>query len=170
MFAENWARLLPAGVIEVAEALTASMADVLTVPSTATVTLTHGDMRPENLFFFDHEANRRVVLIDWQRAEIRPGAWDLANFVVLSMSLEDRRSSESGLLKEYHKRLLSQGVSGYSLEELRADYRRGLLTPLIRSIPAAAQMNPNSPGLEELAEKVFAKFAALTDWDCGDLF
>lgn len=169
-FASNWAQFLPDGVTEIAEALTSRMVDTLCVAPDAAVTLTHGDARPENLFFFDNHPNRDVVLIDWQRVEMRPAAWDLANFVLFSMSVDDRRSSEHALLSDYYANLVSEGDIDYSIEQLHSDYRLGLLTPLIRAIPATSVVDPRWPGAAEMAGKALSRFAALTDWKCGELF
>ncbi|MDP6715621.1 MAG: DUF1679 domain-containing protein, partial [SAR202 cluster bacterium] len=130
VFTEKWGAYFSSEILEIAENLKTSLADVLTVPEGASVTLTHGDSRPENMFFYDESSDHKLALIDWQRATIQPGAWDLAYFVEFSLDPDDRRSAERVLLQSYMDQLVANGVVDYNFEDLLVDYRRGLLTPL----------------------------------------
>jgi hypothetical protein len=169
VFAKNWGSYLPPGVDEIARAFRGSLADTMIVPPQATVTLTHGDARPENMFMVDDADGTHVRLIDWQRAIIQPGPRDIAYFLEISMSVEDRRRHERDLLAHYQSELERLGVPGLSFENLLAEYRAGLFAALVRIVPTAAGIDPDIPMAAEGAGKVLGRFVALADWDCGEL-
>ncbi len=82
-------------------------------------TLLHCDLRLDNLFFRGEE----VIFIDWQLVRRGPPAYDLAYF--LSSALNDGDSA-GDLLEIYHAALTSEGINGYSLADLKADYTLAL--------------------------------------------
>ena len=88
-------------------------------------TLTHGDARLDNMFFSDDA--RPVTLVDWQLASPWPGALDLACFIALSLSIDDRRRFGDELLAHYHQGLVDGGVLDYPMAELIEDLRRAVL-------------------------------------------
>ena len=86
--------------------------------------LLHGDYRLDNLLF---GPDGGVMAVDWQTACLgRPGR-DVAYFLATVFDRETRRTHEAELLKAYHDQLMIYGVADYSLEDCRADYRRGVL-------------------------------------------
>ena len=97
----------------------------------------HGDYRLDNLMFRD-DASDPVAAVDWQTVTLGLPARDLAYFVSTSLSPEDRRTHEDEIVAEYHRALVSHGVSGHPLEECVDDYRFGMLQgPLITIVGAA---------------------------------
>jgi len=86
--------------------------------------LVHGDYRLDNLLF---AAGGQVWAVDWQAMELGPPGRDVAYFLATALDRETRRAHEAELLRAYHEQVLSYGVSGYSLEDCRTDYRRGML-------------------------------------------
>ncbi len=84
-------------------------------------TLIHNDVQADNLFFGD--ADRDVVLIDWQMATYARCVIDVAGWVRGQLQPEDRRPVEPQLLRHYHDALVANGVQDYSLEQCLADYR-----------------------------------------------
>ena len=84
-------------------------------------TVTHGDFRLDNLLFRSGEA--RPFVVDWQTAAWGSAAADLAYFLGASLTVEQRRQHEEHLLKVYHDELLVQGVTNYTLSDLRSDVR-----------------------------------------------
>ncbi|HAL48026.1 MAG: DUF1679 domain-containing protein [SAR202 cluster bacterium] len=163
-FSDKWGGYFSTEIFEIAERLKTSIVDVLTVPAGSPVTLTHGDTRPENMFFSDENPNRDLALIDWQRATIQPGAWDLAYFVEFSLDPDDRRSAERELLRSYMDRLKTDGVVDFTTEELHTDYRRDLLTPLIRMIPTGSRIDPDLPQVKDVVQTMLSRLDALADW------
>ncbi len=168
-FDDKWGSYFSKPIWEIAKKLKTSLVDVLTVSDDVSVTLTHGDLRPENMFFFDDVPSGELALIDWQRATIQPGVWDLAYFVEFSLAPGDRRSAERELLQSYLDQLRASGVVDYTFDMLLTDYRRGLLTPLIRMIPTGSRIDPDLPRVKEVVRTMLSRLDALTDWDCGDL-
>lgn len=70
-------------------------------------TLTHSDLRLDNLLFTPDE---EVVLVDWQGIGVAPPSWDLAYFLTQSLSTECRRANESALLAVYTESMQRNGV------------------------------------------------------------
>ncbi len=92
--------------------------------------LCHGDLRLDNIFF---NPNRSVAaLIDWQLAYLGPGVIDLAYFITGSLPADTPEREVDELIAFYHEQLLDHGISGYSLDRLRADYDDALLIVLQR--------------------------------------
>jgi hypothetical protein len=86
-------------------------------------TLCHGDYRPDNLFYGGAGSARSLVVCDWQGPGRATGVVDAAYFITGSLEPEDRRKHEDELLRRYHSHLLEGGVTGYSFEQLKIDYR-----------------------------------------------
>lgn len=63
-------------------------------------TVIHGDARVGNMLF-----GSRFVLIDWQAVRLGRGAYDLAYFLLLSLSPEQRRAVQARCLERYRKAL-----------------------------------------------------------------
>lgn len=87
--------------------------------------LTHNDFRPDNMMFATAAGGHPFKMLDWQSFAYGTGAVDVAYFLAGALPKEERRANEAMLLKHYHDALAAQGVSGYSLDELKADYRTG---------------------------------------------
>ena len=91
----------------------------------------HGDYRLDNLLFPPDDP-AGVAAVDWQTASVGPPVRDVAFFLSTCLEVDDRRRHEDDLVAAYHRSLCSHGVTGYSLEDCRADYRLGMLHgPLI---------------------------------------
>jgi hypothetical protein len=86
-------------------------------------TLAHGDYRAENLFFNPSNPDREVVAHDWQLVHIGNGSWDLAYFLLSSMSLEQRRRHEQRLINLYLSELSNDTEIKYSFEQCLRDFR-----------------------------------------------
>ncbi len=95
--------------------------------------LTHGDLHLDNLLF-DARARDSVVVLDWQGASLGAPAWDVAYFLCDSLSVEDRRAAEAGLLERYVELLAEHGVTDYSLEVLRREIPLALLAQLAGTV------------------------------------
>jgi Phosphotransferase enzyme family len=100
-------------------------------PSTAT----HGDFRLDNLLF--QPGNLRPVVVDWQTLAWGGGSVDAAYFIGGCLTVDDRRDHESDLLAHYHDALCGRGVTDYSFDQLRADYRRDTFAGILMAIVAS---------------------------------
>jgi Phosphotransferase enzyme family len=98
-------------------------------------TASHGDFRLDNLLFQPDDL--RPVVVDWQTLIWGSAAADVAYFVGGSVTTEERRRHESDLLVHYHEALCRRGVADYSLEQLRADFRRETFAGLVMAIVAS---------------------------------
>ena len=65
-------------------------------------TLTHGDFRPENIFFGDGQP---VTMIDFQLAKESPGEFDLTWMVTQGWPVDTRRQREMAVIEAYYTRM-----------------------------------------------------------------
>jgi hypothetical protein len=80
-------------------------------------TILHGDYRLDNILFRD---GGDIVVLDYQLLLCgRPG-WDVAYFITTALDSE-HRAEEENMLTIYHDALAGEGISDYSLEQLRTD-------------------------------------------------
>jgi Ecdysteroid kinase-like family len=96
-------------------------------------TVVHGDFRLDNLLYRPDDA--RPFVVDWQTTSWGCAVADLAYFLGGSLTIEERRRSESVLTDLYHHELLEQGID-YGKSQLHADVRSLCLGGLILSIGA----------------------------------
>jgi aminoglycoside/choline kinase family phosphotransferase len=133
-------------------------------------TIAHGDFRLDNLFFDARSPESPVTVIDWQGILRGRGAFDLAHFIAIGRSVEERRSAENDLLLEYHAALVGAGVNGYSLSECRDDYRLGLFRTFLYLVIAGALFDARTDRGRELVSTLLERVvAALDDSNAVDL-
>jgi Ecdysteroid kinase-like family len=82
-------------------------------------TLLHGDFRLDNVLV---RADGSLVVLDFQLPRYGRAANDLAYFITTAIDACDH-AAEQELLRLYHSTLESEGVSGYSYDQLVADVR-----------------------------------------------
>lgn len=87
-------------------------------------TLTHGDLRMNNLVF---RAGRLTGILDWQSVTRARGPGDLAALLIGNLRPEECARSEARLVRRYHERLLERGIGEYSFDECWTDYRLAAL-------------------------------------------
>ncbi len=93
--------------------------------------LLHGDYRLDNMLFDPDRT--RVSVVDWQTLGVGLPARDLAYFTATSLNSELRAAIEEELVDDYHRALLSYGVTGYDRESCWRDYRLGVPQALLIS-------------------------------------
>ena len=102
----------------------------------AGMTLVHGDAHVWNWMLPRTGSTQVPKLIDWDGWHLGAGVWDLAYMMALQWDRDVRQRFELRLLDRYHAALVASGVSGYSREQLQADYRLAVLlhlrTPIAR--------------------------------------
>jgi aminoglycoside phosphotransferase (APT) family kinase protein len=141
---------------------------VLNELSAAPPTLIHADLHLDNVIFMPSEGEPDAKIIDWQSVMRGPAVLDLARFIVEALDIEDRRAHEDRLVGNYHRILVDAGVDDYSLDRLRADYRRVLLVQLagITGWLARVEIDDLEGRERDLIEAIFDPgrlFAALRD-------
>jgi len=86
--------------------------------------LIHMDFRPDNMMFGTPAGGRPITVVDWQSLGFGCCMGDVSYFLAGAITPEERRANEKQMLKEYHRQLVSLGVTGYSFEDLWRDYAR----------------------------------------------
>lgn len=128
------------------------------------LTLTHGDLRVDNVLFQERGRNLDAVLIDWQMTGLRNPMYDLAYFLSSSLSVEDRRQHEQRLLALYLE-ALEERLPGYSEEQAMGDYRLSMIASLTTNLLATVAL-PRTPTANNLILTLLKRGAAATeDWD-----
>jgi hypothetical protein len=86
--------------------------------------LVHGDFRPDNMMFATAQGGYPVTVVDWQSYGLGCCMADISYFMAGALRIEDRRSHEGRLLRDYHASLVRMGVNGYGFDDLLRDYAR----------------------------------------------
>ena len=118
---------IPEGLVEAAQRIGPRVSDVKARLSRPPLTLTHGDLRLDNLFFGGGANADGIKLIDWQAIRMGRGAYDLAYFLSTSVPADMRNLRQDELIEAYVETLREGGVEGYSMEDCREDFGWALL-------------------------------------------
>jgi hypothetical protein len=86
--------------------------------------LLHGDAHVGNLYL---DADGRPCLVDWQLVQGGPWYLDVGYHIGCTLSPEERRRSESDLLRHYLERLRAEGVDAPSWDDARRSVGLGLV-------------------------------------------
>ncbi len=135
-------------------------------------TLIHADLHLDNVIFRGEDDASEAVILDWQTVSRGLGALDLNSFVTGSLSIDDRRVAEPGLMDLYLATLDAGGIRDYGIDDLRHHYRLALLWQLGGTVGWLARTIGTAPEGRELAlvDAIFDPgrfFAALEDHDVG---
>ena len=129
--------------------------------TTRPLTVCHGDLRADNLFFDDREGRGNVVIYDWQLCTRSLGALDLARLLGGSEPPAERRAHRMESFTAWHETLLAEGVSDYPLEAALADFRLAVLVHLCTPVRVFSFMGADASGrrgqfLDTIATGFFA--------------
>ena len=134
MYADAWASLLqkagdamPRRLRLLGDRLAAEIHEIKGKLSRPPVTIVHGDYRLDNCFFTASGDRQPLVVMDWEFCVRGRGAYDVATFVSEAFPPQERKATETGLLREYLSILEDRGVEGYSFDECLYDYRVSML-------------------------------------------
>jgi hypothetical protein len=94
----------------------------------------HGDYRLDNMLFGDPRGPKPLTVVDWQTVSCGPPLLDASYFLGAGLSVEDRRASEEGLVREYYEGLLGLGVEGFGWETCWHEYRRNTFHGVIMAV------------------------------------
>jgi hypothetical protein len=123
-FREKWDGRLPEEVMNACDELNPKYAEMLDWwPQHSPACLTHTDCRAENYLFGGSAGDDAVTMLDFQLSTRHVGTWDIANFMGMSVPVEERRLWEQQVVRHYHDTLLASGVTGYDFEQCWRDYR-----------------------------------------------
>jgi hypothetical protein len=128
-------------------------------------TFAHRDPRVDNIVFVQGADGRPSAwLIDWQCAGVDDPQFDLAYFLTGSLSVEDRRACERGLIAR-HARVLAEADPTYTEAAALEAYRRGIVSGLQATVGAAVAI-PSTPSTDALLLALVRRnCAAVRDWD-----
>jgi len=121
----------------------------------------HGDYRLDNLMF----DKQRVWAVDWQSVSLGNPIRDLSYFLATCLSIDDRRAHERNLIAAYHDKLVSYGVSNYTLDQCFDDYRHGMLQMPLIAIFGCAYGSRTERGDQMFAAMIKRGCAAMRDVD-----
>lgn len=128
------------------------------------VTVSHGDLRADNLLFGVETGAPPVVVVDWQTVRAGSGAADVAYLVSGSIpDPEDRLARERGLVAGYLDRMAAADVQ-VDPDDFWRHYRRGALWGLM--ITAVATM---TAARTERGDALFTVMAQRHGWQAVHL-
>jgi hypothetical protein len=132
------------------------------------LTLCHGDVRLDNIFFHDDDAST-VSLVDWAIASAAAGVNDLGYFMSQSLTVTDRRAYEDELTRLYYDTLLEHGVTGYSFDEFWLGYRRAILFCLCYPLQGGAVELVNDRAVALATSMLERSMSAILDLDADEV-
>ena len=110
--------------------------------------LVHGDYRLDNLLIDTSTTPVSIYAVDWQTVSPGNPMLDVALFVGGSLLPEARNLHEDTLVREYHERLTSLGVTDYDWHRCWNDYRLATFTGFMTAVNAAMMTVRTSRGDE----------------------
>jgi len=146
-FVERYGNELDDGVIGVGRHLFPRIGSYL-APRPGPRTVQHADFRLDNLLFDTDHGTPTVTVVDWQTVTLGPGPADVSYFLGAGLVPEERRAHEEELVREYHDRLLADGVRDYSWETCMTDYRRYAYAGYVMAVGASMLVERTARGDE----------------------
>lgn len=169
-FVANWSDKVQPSVLGWVEELTPKYPAMLDWWAASTPpTLAHTDCRAENYLFGGSAGEHAVTVVDFQLLTRHVGTFDIANFLGMSVTIDNRRAWEDEVVRRYHETLVELGVNDYSFEQCWRDYRFCLLHQAWAQL-AVANLDPgNDRGRQLLDAFVTRSFTAADDNNSGEL-
>lgn len=128
------------------------------------LTLTHGDVRLENVMLQRDETSCRANLLSWKLAGVRNPMYDVASLLSNELSYVARNNSEITLLRRYCRIFEQSGIQ-YPLREACEDYRFNLFAPLIFNICVCGFLKNSLKSNGKVMKRVRRNCMAIFDWD-----
>ena len=133
------------------------------------LTLIHGDYRTTNLFFGEPGSDE-VVIIDWQLTSMHCGLYDVAFFLINSVTPAVRREVERPALREYHRIIRAEGGADISFEECWRAYRSNILAILMPLVAGCGVVDISDRRMAEGMDLLLRRLAtAIEDLDAAEL-
>lgn len=138
--------------------------------ASAPLTLCHGDLRLDNVFWGSADGSSPVTLVDWQIAIKARGPYDIGYFMSQSVDPGVRASIEERLVREYHRRLVDGGVKGYSFDDCWEDYRISTMFCLTYPVVACGSIDlANERGVDLGTRMLKRSLSAIGDLKAADV-
>jgi hypothetical protein len=122
-------------------------------------TVGHGDFRADNLLF----ERSGAWILDWQTAFIGNALVDVSYFLGGSLTVQDRRTGEQELVRDYYARLVAAG-GHLDWNECWRNYRRYAFEGLITAIISAPEVRQGERG-----DDLFVTMTERAGWHALDL-
>ncbi len=162
--------IIPESLMTLASLITPHVAGIILRLAEPPITVRHGDVRLDNLFFDSSGDDAGVVAIDWQLVGACRGTYDFAYFAGMSLTTEMRKQHLDELLGLYQETLSESGVSGYTLNDCFEDYGYTLLYLILFLAVAGSTLEMESTRGQLLAQALTERLAdALTEIDAPAL-
>ena len=169
-FVENFGATISPEILDIGERFGHRIIAILDEMSKSPLTISHGDYRPDNLFFATAAGGAPLTVIDWQIMSIGPGTFDFSYFLLGSLPPSERKARETDLLKMYHDILVECGVKDYSYDQLLQDYRISSLFCWLYTVIALGTLDvANERGLALFTANIERNSAALLELNAGEL-
>lgn len=129
-------------------------------------TITHNDLRLDNMLFSD--ASGRAIVVDWQTLGLGAGPVDAAYLIGTSFKEPGvRASNEESLVRHYYDDLISKGVQNYAWKACWQTYKLGAFSGFVMAMIASMLVERTERGDEMFA--VMAERPALQALHLGSL-
>lgn len=108
--------------------------------------LTHNDFRPDNMLFDASDAQKPIVIVDWQTVGVGEGAGDIAYYLGTAMDPQTRKAEERALLTRYQSALSQYGVPEADLVDQWDAYRLASFGGMMMGVTAAMVVGQTDRG------------------------
>ena len=108
--------------------------------------LTHNDFRPDNMLFDPSDAQKPIVIVDWQTVGVGEGAGDIAYYLGTAMDPETRKAEEQRLLARYQQALGRFGVLQADLADQWDAYRAASFAGMMMGVTASMVVGQTDRG------------------------
>ncbi|HEV8574349.1 MAG TPA: oxidoreductase family protein [Dehalococcoidia bacterium] len=166
-FRRNFGDRLSPRAMAIAERLRTKIIAIEDAFASPPVTIAHGDLRYDNLFF---SADGEMAVADWQIVLRVRGPYDVAYFLSQSVNPADRKACEMDILHGYREKLLEHGVTGYSFDQCLDDYRISAMFCLVYPVISGGNLDlANARGVELVTAMLDRSVATILDLDCDEM-
>lgn len=121
----TWADRVPAQAIDVAQSVEPKFEELMQRTATGPTTLIHTDTRLDNIFF--SKTDDSVAFIDFQLALRGRAVADVAYLIGTSVPHDLARDNWETLLRGWHAKVVTLGVTDYSFDDAMTHYREAAL-------------------------------------------
>ena len=165
-FLKNFGERLSPKALRAAERLRTKIIAIQHVITKPPMSIAHGDLRYDNLFFNGGE----MAVADWQIVLRGRASYDAGYFMSQSVNAADRKACEMDALRGYHDTLVESGVRGYSFDDLLSDYRATAMYCLVYPVISGGTLDlANARGTALVTAMLDRSVATILDLDCEEM-
>ena len=127
------------------------------------LTLVHGDLRLDNVFFGVRPEHRPFVTCDFQGSVRGKAIHDVAYLLTQSVRTEERRAHERDLIALWQAALVEHGVPDYSFDQAWHDYQRAALYMWTYAVVNSGALDPVNDRGRAWMQQMVTRTAAVID-------